>query len=222
MKKKLLALAIVVITLTFFLPTVQATTMWTSRSAWEGAVGGVFAPVDVAGQLSIDQTLAPGNPLTLPYAETVSFSTSLTAVQVPGGGWATWSGGKTPRVLIGEGYTLTTVTGTFSDSVTAFGLEMEPDTFSVFPMTLQLSDGSLLTQEVQGDSGALFFGWTAGSISSMTLFISPNQAGGTTDFAFGEMVKSESTSTVPEPATMLLLGSGLIGMAAFARRKFKK
>jgi len=31
-----------------------------------------------------------------------------------------------------------------------------------------------------------------------------------------------TASPVPEPATMLLLGSGLIGMAVLGRKKFKK
>ena len=99
----------------------------------------------------------------------------------------------------------TSFVGTFTTGpVKAFGLEMEPEPFQTFTMTLTLSDGTVITQPVAGQAGASFFGWTAGAITSFTASCS------VCGFAIGDIVKAEATAAVPVPGTLGLLSVGLV------------
>lgn len=207
--KKLIFLVLVVMALGLLPVAGQAVaTTYDNQATWAAAVGGNFAYVDLSS-FPTGYTVVPANTeifLPMPGSGSVSFSINLQSAIVPGE-WYTWSGDNTPQILW-TNYGGTSVTGTFTVGQTAFGLEMEPDDYASHNMTLTLGGGSFLTQSVNGNAGALFFGWVGDAATTFTL-------SSDTDFAFGRMVQP-----VPVPPTVLLLGSGLLGLLGW--RRFKK
>jgi hypothetical protein len=206
MKRRLvgIGLAVTVALSTFCLPIRgYAINFFTDEATWAAAVQsfGQTAPVNIAGppnSLANLATLSAGSPLLLPFNEDLEFGIPLQAHQVPST-WATWSAGYppengTPRVL----YTLgaDSLTGTFTptgDSVIAFGLSVEPEQAFVFSVVLTTTDGGThtLTQLVNGNGGAQFFGWTGADVTSITVTCSA----GCNGFAIGELVKGDFAGT---------------------------
>jgi hypothetical protein len=150
---------------------------------------GTAAPPDVLGGYDMIAFDADARPLGglvsdvgAPGGGNVSFAPQLTHVRI-GSGWSTWSHGYTGDVYW---------TGSSTDLLTlppdtyAFYLYAEPNLFGTYAITATASDGTSLTQNVTGASGAKYYGFYSCSgrvsIDSITITADPAASG----FAVGE------------------------------------
>ena len=148
-----------------------------------------------------------------------NFSNPQSENFVPGS-WATWGSppateSSTPNVLWNEGFNTLTITVSPSSIV---GFELEPDNFAVEEVTAQFFDGANLVGTIDlspnGSSGALLF--AAQTDEAFTSVVITDLAGG--DFAIAQL-RDAPVTTTPEPGTMVLLGTGLLGALGVMRRK---
>jgi len=210
------ALMLAVATMMMPVSASAAVTFYYDRAIWSAAVG-TSSPVDLT---TLPNPYPNGTSIFLPSGNNDFFNLidySVSSMGITNG--FIYSGGTQ---INGRFYTnggpafWQKIVG----PVNEFGFDLAA--FSSGTLVIQLwaeyapGQGYITTQTVTfGDTE--FLGWIADSGDFINGFTTSSSA----KFGLGNFVQG-GVAPIPEPGTMMLLGSGLVGLAGYARKKIKK
>lgn len=195
------------------------TVVFTSRTLFEAAATGLTT-IDFEGIAPENSVANFATPLTI---QGVTFSGSPTGMisVLDDGFFAPLFQFNSGAVLGGFSY----IEVTLPTGITAIGTDLMSTNPSGSPFQVVLATGETFVVNTPLRPERGFFGITTdvaiASIRFTTMSAGPFQSPGIPlldNFSFG---RSQNPAAVPEPATLLLLGTGLAGIATRARRRRK-
>jgi hypothetical protein len=152
-------------------------------------------------------------------AGTGSYASGVGQVRAEDNGWG---GNFTPGDYVNWNGGSGTLTLNFADGFTQIGAQIQSDSYGAFTAQICDVNGCFTedgTSNANDDGSAIYLGISSSSPINWVTF---DLTSGTNDFGINEVTLDGDSGATPEPSSLLLLGTGLVGLAGALRRKLAR